>query len=67
MDKRIEPLSYNAFAEQYGEGVDRFTIYCLGYWLQQNQDKADTKSCIHLKGHYEQHQVELTAPDTQTT
>lgn len=48
----IVPLSYDAFVAQYGEGVEAFTTYCLGYWLQQN--RAETPERIKLQAKYEE-------------
>lgn len=51
----IEPLSFNDFQERYSGGVEKFTIYSLGYWLQQNADKSGEQYYEKLKGDYDRH------------
>lgn len=60
----IDPLSYNAFRELYPEsGVEEFTLYSLGYWLQQNAHKSGEKSYEKLRGVY----AESAFADPKTT
>jgi hypothetical protein len=49
----IEPLSYDRHQELYGGGVDEFTLYSLGYWLQQNKDLSESRAYIKLREQYD--------------
>lgn len=49
---QITPLSYDQHESLYGGGVESFTLYCLGYWLQQNRHREGDKDYEHLRGMY---------------
>lgn len=43
MSERIEPMSFNQFEAETGGDVAAFTLYCLRYYVQQNQDRLSAK------------------------
>lgn len=52
MLEQIVPLSMDQYQSIHGGGVEEFTLYCLGYWLQQNRDKSSEPHYIRMQSQY---------------
>lgn len=53
----ITPLSFNDFTQTYelpeDQQIAAFSIYCMGYWIQQNPDKFNDEGYQERKAKYE--------------